>query len=179
MPCEEAYLFGYLGAAISLVLSTVGASYGTVRGGQLLAIAKAENSSLILRVAPLVIPGVVAIYGLIMAILIAGKLDDSSAVVDRVFGYKCFAAGIAVGGTALVSGLGLGKLFKGVSVSTKEGVESPSYGWKLVFVMVFIEALALYGLILGLVIVGSKVPTSDNGSIGVDSLMMNIGATPP
>ena len=117
--------------------------------------------------APIVIAGVLSIYGIIVAVIIAGKMEG----MESTLAYKCFSAGFSVGLSCLASGLAMGKFLDkylaGPSTSSarpSSEIErplvgssrslrsAPCSGWGLLIVMVFLEAIGLYGLIVALIL---------------------------
>merc|ERR1712232_162414 len=75
--------------------------------------------------------GVLGIYGLITAVIINGKLDAQG--YSSYSGYAHLAAGLTVGMSSLAAGLAIGIV-------------------GIILILIFAEALGLYGLIVGLVV---------------------------
>jgi len=74
---EHAVLFGYLGAAAAMIFSCFGAAYGTAKSGVGIAAMGVMRPELVMKsIVPVVMAGVLGIYGLIIAAFIAlkGKL---------------------------------------------------------------------------------------------------------
>ena len=113
------------------------------------------------------IAGVLSIYGIIVAVIIAGKMEG----MESTLAYKCFSAGFSVGLSCLASGLAMGKFLDkylaGPSTSSarpSSEIErplvgssrslrsAPCSGWGLLIVMVFLEAIGLYGLIVAFIL---------------------------
>lgn len=88
--------------------------------------------------------GVLGIYGIIIAVIIAGKDTDEVSLSD---GYRFFAAGLTNGIACLVAGVGL------ALASWKGNVSSAK---RFAVYCCFIEALGLYGLITALVMCSPK-----------------------
>ena len=128
---------------------------------------------------PIVIAGVLAIYGLIIGYMLAMKAGDADMTV--VEGYKNFGAGLVVGGATYASGWGMSVFvdnmnyngpYKASSTSTSEGTtdeattpllgsvragEAPyskSQFTTMVVSMIYLEAIGLYGLIIALFLTG-------------------------
>merc|ERR1719324_1071449 len=78
---------------------------------------------------PVVMAGVLGIYGLITAVIINGKLDQPD-TYSAYSGYAHLGAGLTVGMSSLAAGLAVG----------------------IILILIFAEALGLYGLIVGLVV---------------------------
>ena len=88
--------------------------------------------------------GILGIYGLIIAVLMAGKVKTA----DPVTGYKIFAAGICCGCSALASGLSIG-------IAGEAGVKAYAQTEKIfvgmILILIFSEAIGLYGLIIAII----------------------------
>jgi V-type H+-transporting ATPase 16kDa proteolipid subunit len=150
-----------LGAAASIFLTSAGAAVASVEAGKY-----AMRSSGIMSFAPIIISGVLAIYGIIVSALLAYKIRDST---DAVSGYKNLSAGLSVGLACLVSGMGMARFMKDSIDSSEEEATAASQQEPLIrssmankmlarpsirflMVMTFLEAIGLYGLIIALVL---------------------------
>jgi V-type H+-transporting ATPase proteolipid subunit len=150
-----------LGAALSVFLASAGASLGTAPAGTFALRSNAGIRSFF----PIMIAGVLAIYGTILAVLLTGKMNDD---LDTTAGYKNFTAGLATGLACLASGQGLNSFIS--NNMTGEFISAPTEGQqsllagsprrssppvptiKFLMVLVFLEAIGLYGLIVGLLL---------------------------
>mmetsp|Transcript_9352 Transcript_9352/g.15542 ORF Transcript_9352/g.15542 Transcript_9352/m.15542 type:complete len:164 (-) Transcript_9352:168-659(-) len=152
-----------LGAVLSVFLASAGASIGSVPAGSY---ALRSKGGVIRSFCPIVIAGVLAIYGTIMAVILSGKINHD---LDTAAGYKNFTAGLATGLACLASGHGLGSFVS--SNLSGENIPTPAVGQqepllenspprssppvptvKFLMVLVFLEAIGLYGLIVGLLL---------------------------
>lgn len=69
---QIAPFFGYLGAASALVFSCFGAAYGTAKSGVGIAAMGVMRPELVMKsIIPVVMAGVLGIYGLIIAVVIS------------------------------------------------------------------------------------------------------------
>merc|ERR1739848_791090 len=95
---------------------------------------------------PVVMAGVLGIYGLITAGIINGKLEEP-AEYSSYSGYAHLAAGLTVGMSSLAAGLAIG-------IVGDAGVRANAQQPRLFvgIILIFAEALGLYGLIVGLVV---------------------------
>lgn len=181
-------LWTALGAALAVFLSAAGACYASAHAG---IFAVRFNSELSLKsFFPIIIAGVLAIYGTIVGVLLAFKLDAADTISQKS-AHNYFAAGLAVGTACLCSGAGIGLFLKEYSrlsgSRTRTACSSPetqsllsndqnqqnqsplqqhmilshvnmSEGfnfWSLIMVLVFMEAIGLYGLIVALFFIGN------------------------
>jgi V-type H+-transporting ATPase proteolipid subunit len=68
--------FGYLGAASAMFLSNLGAAYGTAKAGVGISGMGVSRPDLVMKaLIPVVMAGVVGIYGLIIAVIISTKSE--------------------------------------------------------------------------------------------------------
>lgn len=154
-----------LGAAFSIFFASIGASVASVPAGSFLLRSNCGFKSF----APIMIAGVLAIYGMIMAVILVGKMNTTESL-NTQDGYRYFTAGLSVGFACLASGFGLsgfvGSNLEGEEQScsppdeSQEGLlrtrrtSAPIASLKFLSVCVFLEAIGLYGLIVGLIIAG-------------------------
>lgn len=105
---EGAAFFAYMGVAAALVFANLGASYGTAKAGVGIASLGVIDSSKITKsLIPIIMAGILGIYGLIVAVLINSNF--SSTDYDKYGkGYKIFAGGLCCGLSALAAGLAIG-----------------------------------------------------------------------
>merc|ERR1719178_465591 len=101
---------------------------------------------------PVVMAGVLGIYGLITAVIINGKIDKP-AEYSAYTGYAHLGAGLTVGMSSLAAGLAIG-------IVGDAGVRANAQQSKLyvgmILILIFAEALGLYGLIVGLVVAAAS-----------------------
>ena len=70
--------FGVLGASSAMVFSAMGAAYGTAKSGTGIAAMSVMRPELIMKsIIPVVMAGIIAIYGVVVAVLIAGQLKPA------------------------------------------------------------------------------------------------------
>merc|ERR1719265_185428 len=97
---------------------------------------------------PVVMAGVLGIYGLITSVIINGKMSKLD-TYSAYSGYAHFAAGLTVGLSSLAAGLAIG-------ICGDAGVRAIAQQPRLfvgnILILIFAEALGLYGLIVGLVV---------------------------
>merc|ERR1719204_2242758 len=107
---------------------------------------------------PVVMAGVLGIYGLITAVIINGKLDKP-ATYSAYTGFAHLGAGLTVGLSSLAAGLAIGIVGDaGVRANAQQGRLFVG----MILILIFAEALGLYGLIVGLV-VASTAGTKGEG----------------
>merc|ERR1711971_1381224 len=77
-PCDpSSVFFGFMGITSAVVFANLGAAYGTAKAGVGISSMGVMRPDMIMRsIIPVVMAGVLGIYGLITAVIINGKLDN-------------------------------------------------------------------------------------------------------
>merc|ERR1711957_578415 len=101
-----------------------------------------------------VMAGVLGIYGLITSVIINGHLERPREYA-AFNGYAGFTAGIVVGLSALSAGFAIVVGEAGVRANAQQ----PKVFVGLILILIFAEALGLYGLIVGLVVANGSDAT--------------------
>ena len=143
---DTPYFFAYMGVTSALVFANLGAAYGTAKSGVGIASLGVIDSSKIFRaLIPIIMAGILGIYGLIVAVFLAPPKDDFKARD----GYKFLAAGLCCGLSSLASGLAIG-------VAGDAGVrafaQSDGIFVGMILILIFAEAIGLYGLIIAMLV---------------------------
>ena len=169
---ESPVFFGLVGAGSALALSCAGAAFGTAKSANF---RKSLNQSafgtkpvnynsvsdsvqdfvtndirqqpkLLLSLIPVIIAGVLAIYGLIYCVIVLAAVTAEDYSECR--GYAQFVGGLTVGVCCLASGLAVGMVGNQGLCSIVHTKASPV---KMILNLIYCEALGLYGLIFGLI----------------------------
>ena len=104
------------------------------------------------NILPVVMAGVIGIYGLIMAVLIVNQITPPVGGINTYTwqdGFRHFAAGICVGMSGIGAGYAIGVVGE---VGARAIGLQPKLFVGMVLIMIFAEALALFGLIVGLIL---------------------------
>ncbi|KAF6160560.1 hypothetical protein GIB67_019500 [Kingdonia uniflora] len=187
---ETAPFFGFLGAAAALVFSCMGAAYGTAKSGVGVASMGVMRPELVMKsIVPVVMAGVLGIYGLIIAVIISTGINPKAKSYYLFDGYAHLSSGLACGLAGLSAGMAIGivgdagvrygEIFKthswlsfgnvnesrGSSVRVgdsssfvqanlpeKANAQQPKLFVGMILILIFAEALALYGLIVGIIL---------------------------
>eukprot|EP00360_Condylostoma_magnum_P000257 CAMPEP_0168314766 /NCGR_PEP_ID=MMETSP0210-20121227/9413_1 /TAXON_ID=40633 /ORGANISM="Condylostoma magnum, Strain COL2" /LENGTH=103 /DNA_ID=CAMNT_0008284939 /DNA_START=163 /DNA_END=477 /DNA_ORIENTATION=+ len=96
---------------------------------------------------PVVMAGVLGIYGLIVAVILVQKINDTD--YKYYDGYKHLASGLCCGLSSLAAGMAIG-------IVGDSGVRANAQQEKIfvgmILILIFAEALGLYGLIIALIL---------------------------
>eukprot|EP01006_Ploeotia_vitrea_P045058 TRINITY_DN66893_c6_g5_i1.p1 TRINITY_DN66893_c6_g5~~TRINITY_DN66893_c6_g5_i1.p1 ORF type:complete len:175 (-),score=14.22 TRINITY_DN66893_c6_g5_i1:80-556(-) len=145
MSQDAGFFFGALGAAAALSLANMGASFGTARAGIGVAhLAVLAPAKIMRSIVPVVMAGILGIYGLIVAVIIQGSLQSGYTNKE---GYVHLGAGLSAGLSSLAAGLAIGIV--GDS-SVRAYAKQDRVFVAMILMLIFAEALGLYGLIIAL-----------------------------
>ncbi|KAL6616754.1 hypothetical protein ACP70R_039024 [Stipagrostis hirtigluma subsp. patula] len=157
---EFAPFVGFLGAACALVFSCMGAAYGTARSALGIAHMGVMRPELVMKsVVPVVMAGVLAIYGLIVAVIVTTGINPMAKPYYLFDGYAHLTAGLACGLSSLAAGMAIGIVG---DAGVRANAQQPKLYVSMILILIFAEALALYGLIIGIMLSG-KVGQSRAG----------------
>ncbi|XP_025830737.1 V-type proton ATPase 16 kDa proteolipid subunit [Agrilus planipennis] len=152
MPLSEEYpvygpFFGVMGAAAAVIFSSLGAAYGTAKSGTGIAAMSVMRPELIMKsIIPVVMAGIVAIYGLVVSILIASGLSSPS-TYSLYRGFVHLGAGLAVGFSGLAAGFAIGIVG---DAGVRGTAQQPRLFVGMILILIFAEVLGLYGLIVAI-----------------------------
>lgn len=145
---EYASFFSAMGAASAMVFSAMGAAYGTAKSGTGIAAMSVMRPELIIKsVIPVVMAGIIAIYGVVISVLITQKMDPKMTL------YRSFlhlGAGLAVGLSGLAAGFAIGIVG---DAGVRGTAQQPRLFVGMILILIFAEVLGLYGLITALVLI--------------------------
>ncbi|MED6242983.1 V-type proton ATPase 16 kDa proteolipid subunit [Ataeniobius toweri] len=81
---EYSPFFAVMGASAAMVFSALGAAYGTAKSGTGIAAMSVMRPELIMKsIIPVVMAGIIAIYGLVVAVLIANNISATVSLYKR------------------------------------------------------------------------------------------------
>merc|ERR1719384_1077144 len=96
---------------------------------------------------PVVMAGVLGIYGLIVAVIVNQKISSTS--YSSFDGYAHLAAGLACGLSSLGAGMAIGIVG---DAGVRANGQQPKLFVGMVLILIFAEALGLYGLIVAIIL---------------------------
>jgi len=151
--------FGFMGLSSAIIFANLGAAYGTAKSGVGVSTMGVLKPELVMKsIIPVVMAGVLGIYGLIIAVIIANGVAPPAGGVTQYSsftGYAHLAAGLACGLSGMAAGIAIG-------IVGDAGVRASAQQAKLyvgmVLILIFAEALGLYGLIVGLILTSKTAP---------------------
>ncbi|KZV77953.1 V-type ATPase, partial [Exidia glandulosa HHB12029] len=133
--------FGFAGVAASMILSTIGASFGTAKSGIGITGLGNFRPDLVMRsLIPVVMSGIIAVYGLVVAVLIAGNMDPGQPY-SLFTGATHLAAGLACGFTGVAAGYAVGVAG---DACVRAFVHESRIFVGMVLILIFGEVLGLY-----------------------------------
>uniref|UniRef100_A0A061RGN6 V-type proton ATPase proteolipid subunit n=2 Tax=Tetraselmis sp. GSL018 TaxID=582737 RepID=A0A061RGN6_9CHLO len=139
--------FGFMGASSALVFACMGAAYGTAKSGVGIASMGVMRPELVMKsIVPVVMAGVLGIYGLIIAVIISTGIGAGYTLFD---GYAHLASGLACGLAGLAAGMAIGIVG---DAGVRANAQQPKLFVGMILILIFAEALALYGLIVGIIL---------------------------
>jgi V-type H+-transporting ATPase proteolipid subunit len=143
------YFFAFIGVASSIVFANMGAAYGTAKSGVGISSMGVMNPQLVMRnMIPVVMAGVLGIYGLIISVILAGTITNSNTYTEFK-AYAHLSSGLAVGLSGLGAGMAIGIVG---DAGVRANGQQPRLYVGMILILIFAEALGLYGLIVAIVL---------------------------
>ncbi|KAK4704070.1 V-type H+-transporting ATPase 16kDa proteolipid subunit, partial [Phenoliferia sp. Uapishka_3] len=134
--------------AIAMVFSTVGAAYGTSKAGIGISGMGTLRPDLIMKsLIPVVMAGIIAVYGLVVSVLIIGALSPDEPY-SLFAGFIHLAAGLSCGLTGLAAGHAIGIVGDALWFSCS-AILTPRFN---TYHSSRAEVIGLYGLIVALIL---------------------------
>ena len=148
--------FAFLGIAVALAFTAIGSGYGTAKSAIGVFAACAIHPEFIYKgLLPIIMAGIVGIYGLVAAVIFNPKIVETSA--DDAFhlfnGYALLAGGLSVGLCGLASGMCIGVAG---DAAARVMAEKPQLLMGAMLVLIFGEVLGLYGFIVAIILSGKS-----------------------
>merc|ERR1712159_185598 len=128
----------------------MGAAYGTAKSGVgIAAMAIMKPERIMKSVIPIIMAGIVAIYGVVVAVLISQKPKGATSIMEDFIN---LGAGLAVGLSGLSAGMAIGIVG---DAGVRGTAQQPKLYVGMILILIFAEVLGLYGLITALVMMYS------------------------
>ena len=141
-----------MGCANALIFAVAGAAYGTAKSSIGIAnLGMVYPEKIFKALVPIIMAGILGIYGMIVAVLISNKAENIDKK-DAKVGFTLFWAGMATGMSALASGLAIGVAGE---AGVKAFAQTEDIFVGMVLVLIFGEAIGLYGFIVAIIMISS------------------------
>merc|ERR1711871_989023 len=156
----SAPFFGFMGCAAALVFACLGAAYGTAKSGVGVANMGVLHAEMVMKsIIPIIMAGVLGIYGLIVAVLLTSSITgDAPYSYASYSGYSALAAGLCCGMAGLSAGIAIGIVG---DAGVRANARQPKLFVGVILILIFAEALGLYGLIVALILQSNKLECKD------------------
>jgi V-type H+-transporting ATPase proteolipid subunit len=149
---STASFFGFMGCTSALVFACLGAAYGTAKSGIGISAMGVMRPELVMRsIIPVVMAGVIGIYGLIIAVILGTSVSPNG--YSTFQGFASLGSGLSVGLSGLAAGMAIGIVG---DAGVRATAQQPRLFVGMILILIFAEALALYGLIVALILSTKK-----------------------
>lgn len=141
-----------MGITSALVFANLGAAYGTAKSAVGISSMGVTNPGQVMKnIIPVVMAGVLGIYGLITSAILVGQISaaQSQDKYSAFLGYAHLASGLCCGLSGLGAGLAIGIVG---DAGVRANGQEPVLYVPMVLILIFAEALGLYGLIVAIIL---------------------------
>lgn len=144
-----------MGCTSAIVFACFGAAYGTAKAGVGVSAMGVLRPDLIVKnIIPVVMAGIIGIYGLVVSVLISNGLKQDSSLFTN---FIQLGAGLAVGLSGMAAGFAIGIVG---DAGVRGTAQQPRLFVGMILILIFAEVLGLYGLIVAL-LMNSKAGGAD------------------
>ena len=155
-----------MGITAALSFCNLGAAIGTAQAGVGICQVGMYKTDMIFKsLIPIIMAGILGIYGLIVAVILQAKIQPTDYATmypttkkEAIWGYsmyngfKHFASGLCCGLSSLAAGLAIGVAGDaGVRANAAKDIYVG-----VILILIFAEALGLYGLIISIILSSSQ-----------------------
>ncbi|PVH96048.1 V-type ATPase [Periconia macrospinosa] len=134
-----------MGCTSAIVFTCFGAAYGTAKAGVGVSAMGVLRPDLIVKnIIPVVMAGIIGIYGLVVSVLISNDLKSDSSLFAN---FIQLGAGLSVGLAGMAAGFAIGIVG---DAGVRGTAQQPRLFVGMILILIFAEVLGLYGLIVAL-----------------------------
>jgi len=153
-----------MGCAAALVFACLGAAYGTAKSGVGVANMGVLHADMVMKsIIPIIMAGVLGIYGLIVAVLLGSGISGDEPYGYASFsGYAALSAGLCCGMAGLSAGIAIGIVG---DAGVRANARQPKLFVGVILILIFAEALGLYGLIVALILSSNTLDCKGIGPV--------------
>ena len=149
MSYSPAGIYGFIGVASAISLANLGAAYGTAKAGVgICTMGVLKPEKIIKAIIPVIMAGILGIYGLIVAVILVQKVNGHDEY-DYAKGFAHLSSGLCCGISSWAAGIAIG--IAGDAGARALGQQDKVFVG-MMLILIFSEALGLYGLIVSLVL---------------------------
>ena len=146
---SPAGIYGFLGVASAITFANLGAAYGTAKAGVgICTMGVLKPEKLIKAIIPVIMAGILGIYGLIVSVILLQRVNDHKAYTFQK-GFSHLASGLCCGISSWAAGIAIG--IAGDAGARALGQQDKVFVG-MMLILIFAEALGLYGLIVALIL---------------------------
>ena len=146
---SPAGIYGFLGVASAISFANLGAAYGTAKAGVgICTMGVLKPEKIIKAIIPVIMAGILGIYVVIVAVILVQKVNDHDGY-NYVSGFSHLASGLCCGISSWAAGIAIG--IAGDAGARALGQQDKVFVG-MMLILIFAEALGLYGLIVSLVL---------------------------
>ncbi|KAJ3120850.1 1-phosphatidylinositol-3-phosphate 5-kinase [Physocladia obscura] len=139
-----------------------GAAYGTAKSGVgISAMGVMRPEQVMKNIVPVVMAGIIGIYGLVVSVLVSGNLSSRMTLFAA---FIQLGAGLSVGLSGLAAGFAVGVVG---DAGVRGTAQQPRLYVGMILILIFAEVLGLYGLIVALIL-NTKASADDVGAVVLD-----------
>ena len=149
----------WAGAGFALIWANAGAAYGTAKSGISIGAMAVTRPNLVFKaIIPVIMAGILSIYGLIIAVILGMKIkkpDEESAndpLANYDFSFDCintFWAGLCCGLCQIAAGYAIGIVGDG---GVRFVAQNENIFVGLLLILIFAEVLGLFGMIVAIIV---------------------------
>ena len=150
MPYSAAGIYGFLGVASAISFANLGAAYGTAKAGVgICTMGVLKPEKIIKAIIPVIMAGILGIYGLIVGVILVQKINNDHNNYNYSLGFSHLASGLCCGISSWAAGIAIG--IAGDAGARALGQQDKVFVG-MMLILIFAEALGLYGLIVSLIL---------------------------